>query len=78
MIFIGIVSILLLALLIERVVYVVIRPVKGLTKAIMAMTDGDFTVKIHARSKDEIGVMGRCMEKYAQTMRSMIASWRFQ
>ena len=74
MIFIGIVSVLLLAILIERVVYVVIRPVKGLTKAIMAMTDGDFTVKIQARSKDEIGVMGRCMEKYAQTMRSMIAS----
>lgn len=74
MILIGIVSILLLALLIGRVVYVVIRPVKGLTKAIMAMTEGDFTVRIQTRSRDEIGVMGRCMEKYADTMRSMIAS----
>ena len=74
MIIIGIISVLLLAILIERVVYLVIRPVKGLTKAIMAMTDGDFTVHIKTRSRDEIGVMGRCMEKYAATMRSMIAS----
>lgn len=74
MMIIGIISVLLLAILIERVVYLVIRPVKGLTKAIMAMTDGDFTVHIKTRSRDEIGVMGRCMEKYAATMRSMIAS----
>ena len=74
MIVIGIVSVLLLAVLIERVVYVVIRPVKTLTNAIVAMTDGDFTVHIKTRSKDEIGVMGRCMERYAATMRSMIAS----
>ena len=69
MIIIGVISVLLLAVLIERVVYVVIRPVKTLTKAIMAMTDGDFTVHIKTRSRDEIGVMGRCMEKYAATMR---------
>lgn len=74
MIIIGVISVLLLAVIIERVVYVVIKPVKTLTKAIMAMTDGDFTVHIKTRSRDEIGVMGRCMEKYAATMRSMIAS----
>ena len=39
---IGIISILLLALLIGRVVYVVIRPVKELTSVIEAMTEGDF------------------------------------
>lgn len=74
MIIIGVISVLLLAILIERVVYVVIRPVKSLTKAIVAMTEGDFTVRIKTRSRDEIGVMGRCMEKYAHTMREMIAS----
>lgn len=74
MIIIGVISVLLLAVIIERVVYVVIKPVKTLTNAIMAMTDGDFTVHIKTRSRDEIGVMGRCMEKYAATMRSMIAS----
>ena len=70
----GAVSVLLLALLIWRVVHVVIKPVKELTSAITAMTEGDFTVGIRVRSHDEIGVMAHCMEKYAKTMRSMIAS----
>ena len=74
MILIGVVSVLLLALLIERVIYVVIKPVKELTNAIIAMTDGDFTVRIKTRSRDEIGVMGRCVEKFAITMCGMIAS----
>lgn len=74
MIVVGVVSILLLALLIWCVVHLVIKPVKELTSAITAMTDGDFTVSIKARSRDEIGVMARCMEKYAKTMRSMISS----
>ncbi len=71
---VGIVSVLLLALLIWRVVHTVVKPVKELTGAIKAMTDGDFTVGIKVRSRDEIGVMARCMEKYAKTMRSMISS----
>lgn len=71
---IGMISVLLLAVLIERTVYVVIKPVKQLTNAIMAMTEGDFTVHINVRRNDEIGVMGRGMEKFAATMRSMIAS----
>lgn len=70
----GVISVLLLALLIWRVVHVVIKPVKELTSAITAMTEGDFTVGIRVRSHDEIGVMAHCMEKYAKTMRSMIAS----
>lgn len=74
MIVTGIISVLLLALLIWRVVHVTVRPVKELTTAITAMTEGDFTVGIKVHSRDEIGVMARCMEKYAETMRSMIAS----
>ncbi len=70
----GVISVLLLALLIWRVVHVVIKPVKELTSAITAMTEGDFTVGIRVRSHDEIGVMAHCMEKYAKTMRTMIAS----
>lgn len=71
---IGIISILLLALLIGRVVYVVIRPVKELTSVIEAMTEGDFTVRVKSRSRDEIGVMSHCVEKFVHTMRDMIAS----
>ena len=74
MVVIGLISVLLLAVLIERVVHVVIKPVKELTGAIKAMTDGDFTIKIKSKSNDEIGVMGRCVEKFVVSMRSMIAS----
>ena len=45
MILIGVISVLLLAVLIERVVHIVIKPVKDLTGAIVAMTNGDFTIR---------------------------------
>lgn len=44
MIVISIVCILLLCVLIERVTYVVIKPVKTMTSVITKMTSGDFTV----------------------------------
>ena len=74
MVVIGLVSLILLALLIERVVHVVIKPVKELTRIITAMTDGDFTVDVTTRSNDEIGVMSRGVERFIQSMRSMIMS----
>ena len=74
MIAIGLVSLLLLAILIERVVQVVIRPVRELTRIITAMTDGDFTVHVTTKSNDEIGVMSRGVERFIQSMRGMILS----
>ncbi|MCI5494501.1 MAG: methyl-accepting chemotaxis protein [Lachnospiraceae bacterium] len=71
---IGIISLILLAIVIERVVHVVIRPVKELTKVITAMTDGDFTVSVKVRSRDEIGVMSQCVERFIESMRGMISS----
>lgn len=71
---IGLVSLLLLAILIERVVHVVIKPVKELTRIITAMTDGNFTVRVTTKSNDEIGVMSRSVERFIQSMRSMILS----
>ena len=57
---IGIISLLILAVIIERTVHVVIKPVKELTSVITAMTDGDFTVSVDVKSDDEIGVMSQC------------------
>lgn len=74
MVAIGLVSLLLLGILIERVVHVVIKPVKELTRIITAMTDGDFTVRVTTKSNDEIGVMSRSVEQFIQSMRSMILS----
>lgn len=74
MVVIGLVSLLLLAVLIERVVQLVIKPVKELTRIITAMTDGDFTVRVKTKSNDEIGVMSRGVEKFIHSMRNMISS----
>lgn len=74
MILFGVVSMLILALIIERSIHVVINPVKKLTDAIKKMTDGDFTIRIHTKSNDEIGLMSRCVEKFITAMQGMIAS----
>ncbi len=74
MVLFGVVSILILLVLIERVVHIVIRPVKQLTGIIETMTDGDFTIHSTTKSNDEIGVMSRRVEKFIETMCGMIAS----
>lgn len=74
MLVIGLISVILLAVLVERMVHIVIRPVKELIKVITAMTNGDFTVSIEARSNDEIGIMSGHVQQFILTMRQMIAS----
>lgn len=66
----------ILAILIERMVHMVISPVKELTKVITSMTNGDFTVEITTKHQDEIGTMSQSVEKFIQTMRNMIYSIR--
>lgn len=74
MLAIGLVSVILLAVLVERMVHIVIRPVNELIKVITAMTNGDFTVSIAARSNDEIGIMSEHVQQFILTIRRMIAS----
>lgn len=74
MILFGVVSVIALTILIERIVHMIINPVKSLTEVITAMTDGDFTVHSQMAGNDEIGVMGRCVEKFIAVMCGMIAS----
>ena len=73
---IALCSLPLLAILIERMVHIVISPVKELTKVITSMTEGDFTVAIKTKNYDEIGTMSQSVEKFIQTMRNMIHSIR--
>ena len=74
MIVVCLISIILIAVLIERVVSMVIRPVKELTHVITDMTEGDFTIEVKSKSNDEIGAMSMHVEKFIAAMRSMIAS----
>lgn len=74
MVLIGVISVILLTVLIERIVHLIINPVKKLTDVITTMTDGDFTVHSQMAGNDEIGVMSRCVEKFIGAMCGMIAS----
>ena len=74
MIIICIISVLLITVLIERVVNAVISPVKGLTKIITDMTNGDFTIEVPTNKNDEIGVMSNHVDKFIDAMRNMISS----
>ncbi len=74
MIIICIISVLLMAVLIERVVNTVINPVKELTGIITDMTNGDFTIEVATKKNDEIGVMGNHVEQFIKSMRNMISS----
>ena len=74
MILIGLVSVLLLTGLLERIIHIVINPIKKLTDVIKLMTAGDFTVHAQTKSNDEIGMMSRCVEKFIAAMSDMIAS----
>ncbi|RDU23173.1 methyl-accepting chemotaxis protein [Anaerosacchariphilus polymeriproducens] len=73
MIIIAVVFMIILVVLTERVINYVIRPVKKLTKTIVAMTEGDFTVAVETKGSDEIAVMSRSIEKFVQVMRGMIS-----
>lgn len=74
MIIICIISVLVMAVLIERVVSTVVKPVKELTGVITDMTNGDFTIDVDVKKNDEIGVMGNCVEQFIKSMRNMISS----
>lgn len=74
MIIIGILSIIVLTVLVERTVHVVIKPINKLTDAIVAMTHGDFTVDVEVKGNDEISGVLKSVKEFIVVMRNMINS----
>lgn len=74
MIIISVVSTILIAILIERTVNKVIKPVKELTNVITNMSNEDFTIEVNINKNDEIGIMSKHVAGFIDSMRSMIAS----
>ena len=74
MIAIGVISIIMLIALVERVVHIVIKPIKKLTETIESMTNGDFTVDVEVRGNDEISVMLKSVKEFIEVMRNMITN----
>lgn len=72
MIVISILSVLILAVIIERMTNRVVKPVKKMTSVIKTMADGDFTVSVNGNGNDEIAEMGHSIEGFIEYMRNMI------
>lgn len=72
MVVIGLVLILLLCVLIDRVVNIMIRPVSRITNAITTMSSGDFTVDVQVKGRDEIALMGRSVKQFMASMRDIL------
>lgn len=74
MIFLGIIMVLVLSLILERIIAFMVHPIKKLTSTIINITDGDFTEEIVINGKDEIAIMANCMVEFLHSMRNTIGS----
>ncbi|WMJ89853.1 methyl-accepting chemotaxis protein [Anaerocolumna sp. MB42-C2] len=72
----AIICIILLTIIMERVIHVIIKPIKKLTGTIEQITQGDFTVNVDTRGNDEVAVMSKSMQKFIETMRGIITDVR--
>lgn len=72
LVFLAIGGILILIILMERFIHMIVRPVKKLSNAVGAITEGDFSVQVNVNTKDEIGMMAEGIKNFIQTMRGII------
>lgn len=75
MIIVGIVCIMVLCVLVERMTNVVVKPVKNMTKAITQMASGDFTVSVNVKGNDEIAVRDRAYRVHSGYAPDDIPDW---
>lgn len=69
---VAVVGCLILVLLMERLIHVIIKPMKNLCQVIEKMTGGDFSVVVKAKTRDEIGIMADGVRQFVSTMREII------
>lgn len=73
---IAVIALLVLVVAIERVIHIIVKPVRGLTQTITTMADGDFTIDVNAKGNDEIAKMGRSLEDFIVSIRGMLNQLR--
>lgn len=68
----AIISILILTVALERVIHVILKPIKKLTASIEDITNGDFGVNLTVKGNDEVAVMSRSLQYFIERMRDII------
>jgi methyl-accepting chemotaxis protein len=69
----AVISILFLMFVLERVIHIILKPVKKLTGAIEQITDGDFTAALAVKGRDEVAVMSKSLVKFIKTLQKIIS-----
>lgn len=72
MIQISIVGVLVLIIFMERLIHMIVKPIKQLSHHINNMTNGDFSIEVKVKTKDEIGVMADELRKFIITMQAIM------
>lgn len=59
--------------IVERMIHIVIKPLHRLTDVLGQITDGDFTVDVEVRGRDEISIMSAALKKFIDEMRDTLS-----
>ncbi len=73
-ILIGLISVVFITAIILITINRTVAPLSEISKDIIAMSEGDFTIDVEAKSNDEIGLMGDQINDFVKSMRKMLHS----
>lgn len=69
---VGIVMLLGVCIMVERLTQFIAKPVKRLTATIVKVTDGDFTADIKVKGHDEVAVMAASVQQFLAVMQKTL------
>lgn len=71
---VGIFAVVGITLLLMFIINVILKPIQELTKTIVAITEGDFTMQLKVKTQDEMGLMAEEMKHFLEVMRGTIGT----
>lgn len=72
-IFVFVMVILIVVVVIVIFLRIALKPMQRLTDILSNIADGDFTVRINSKGKDEIALMGQSLNNFVEIMRDVIS-----
>lgn len=69
---IALIALVIIIVIIGKCINFLMNPIKVISEDIIKMSEGDFSINIESKSNDEIGVMAKALNKFIDSMRTMI------
>ncbi|MEE1071003.1 MAG: methyl-accepting chemotaxis protein [Cellulosilyticum sp.] len=70
----AIVVMIVVLILLERMIHLMVNSIRNLTKVVVKITEGDFTVQVNDLQNNEIGIMSNGIKQFISKMRQIINS----